>query len=144
MCTTCDDFTKCTTCIATATLVSGTCTCAPKAYDSATNSCTCNSRCTTCSGINNGQCLSCISGLYLDSGLCVSACRTFTESGTTTCTQTSQNLISHLIFDKIGNEIIDTESKYKAVLGYTADLYDAHDPWPIKENGLYFAGASYA
>lgn len=73
--------TSCTFCDSTAhrSLVSGSCPCNPNYYDDGRNEAClmCTTSCVSCFGSNAGQCLKCMNGTYLLSGVCWNVCPDF-------------------------------------------------------------------
>ena len=146
-CKVCTDYSSgtCTECITNAETISN-CVCKSGFFwNTATETCdSCHSSCGTCTASDFMSCQTCASGFYFLNNACHAFCPTgFSISGTS-CSQ-SLSPAFKLVLEKISGVIYDSVSNIPVVTGSTSTFYpsmETNDPYPLKDRGYYFTGAS--
>ncbi|CAG9335172.1 unnamed protein product [Blepharisma stoltei] len=150
LCLVCSGFGagKCTQCISSANLVSGSCFCNP-GYGASVDglSCAlCPSECSLCTISIYNKCTACISGFFLfaSTGQCLSECPSgyIKNSITNACDYVSNIGINLDLTDQIR---LDTVSGFNIGI-YNANTYpnfDVNDPIPAYKRGYYFKFSKY-
>ena len=156
LCSYCSTFTAvCTTCIAGASLVGGSCQCSAGFFETATYTCqACDITCATCNGASASNCLSCTTNtLFTSINRCMPAlaCPTLPGlpasaiPGSNTCIlqgsmvfYTSLVSLQNSFHDQISNILITTGADTSFYPNYAGS-----DPWVASGRGYYFNPSSY-
>ena len=147
LCSECSSFSEgtCSACIENADFTGSECKCSSRRYyDESTFACEeCSEFCTNCFSKNNGDCLECLDGYFMNNGLCLSVCPSgYTLSGSE-CLLELDNF-AHFKFNRISNEVVDSKSGYIAYIGSSDNYlgnFDSDDAYPAYQRGLYFTGS---
>lgn len=105
----------------------------------------CDTSCAECNNAGPSSCTSCTGDLYLLENTCHTFCPTGYNAGVNSCALSTSPVIDLNLLE-IHGSVPDTESGYEIFAGCTNLFYptfDSCDPWPLKNRGYYFSGASY-
>lgn len=154
LCYNCKDYTStgCLQCVDGASMVNGICVCnsgSTMVRENGNFYCEnqCMSFCKTCYSMSNGDCISCNDGYYFMKGLCLPYCQIGYLEGQGVCASYQNDMmVVHYVFDKLVNNQPDLVNKLLAFMGSTENYtyeYDANDPIPVYQRGIYFEGTKY-
>ncbi|CAG9335196.1 unnamed protein product [Blepharisma stoltei] len=147
LCLVCTGFgtNKCTQCVASAVLISGSCFCNANYGKSADGqSCiACFNGCSQCTDITYNKCTACNTGFYFysNTGQCLTECPSgyTANSGTKTCDYLSYIGISLDLTDQIRLDTVSNFDVGSLNTNTYPDWSDNSDPVPSKQRGYYFA-----
>ncbi|CAG9321670.1 unnamed protein product [Blepharisma stoltei] len=151
-CLSCSKFDgPCSSCIPNASLSSGSCSCNSNAvWSQLTESCEiCYSVCSGCNGLRFIDCISCSSGYFSLSNVCVQNCPSGYLQTAGNCALDTAGLNGFVIdlkLNQIKDTVIDSQLGMPFMTGDDSNFYPAYtakDPYAAKYRGYYFQGSSY-